>query len=79
MLVLNNDLSNAHHVHDADLYRLVNDCLVSKSAGHEAQAVFQCERRNGSEPSHYFHIVTIIPSDGYDTMAEAVKRSKGER
>jgi hypothetical protein len=77
LLVLNNDITNAHHTPDPDLPRLVNDCLVSKAGGHEAQAIWACERRSGSEPSHIFHIVTQIPSEGHDLMKAARDRSRG--
>jgi hypothetical protein len=79
LLVLDGDITNAHHTPDADLARLVNDCLVTQAGGHEAQAIWKCERRNGDAPSHVFHIVTSIPSEGHDAMRAARKRSSGEK
>jgi hypothetical protein len=78
-LVLGDDITNAHHVSDDELSRLVNDCLVTRERGHEVQTIWRCERCNGSEPSHIFHIVTAIPSEGHDAMHRARKRSSGEK
>jgi hypothetical protein len=79
-LVLGEDITNAHHVPDDDLGRLVNDCLVSRAGGHEAATIWKCERKNGpDEPSHIFHIVTSVPSYGEQMTTNARERSLGRR
>lgn len=38
--------------------------------------LYRCERSNGAEEPHVFHIIAQIPSDGYDPMTAAERRSQ---
>ncbi len=77
-MVLNNDLTNAHHVDVEACRRLAIGCRVMLVVGHEAQAIYKLTRPShlGDERWITCHVVTSIPSDADQVMTEAVRATE---
>lgn len=69
LLVLSNDITNAHHIDAAAVDDLVASCHTIKRAGsNEAQSIWECHRTTSIGTQSVFHIVVAVPSEAYQSV-----------
>ena len=77
MLVLDGDMTNAHHVEDFNLTDVVRGCRIDLGGVRESAALYRCIRpAKGEALEATFHILTPVPSEGHDLMIAARFRSR---